>query len=116
MENKRRFPRVLKAESLSLTVTSAAHLVNQGERLYCESIDISAAGLQVVLDRFIPAESRVEIWMVLLENRRTYHLHGRITWLEGREIDGKERFNAGIQLLPVADSDFDAWLALFTEE
>ncbi len=116
MENKRRFPRVLKAESLSLTVTSAAHMVGQGERFYCESVDISPVGLQVILDHFIEKDSRVELWMVLLENRQTYQLQGRVTWLEGREEGGRERFYAGIELTPSADSDFDRWLMLFGED
>lgn len=116
MENKRRFPRLLKAESLSLTVVSAAHMVGQGERFYCESVDISPTGLQVILDHFIEKDSRVEVWMVLLENRRTYQLQGRVTWLEGREENGRERFYAGIELLPAADSDFERWLLLFSED
>lgn len=116
MHDKRRFPRRVVAESLSLTVVSAAHLIEQGERIYCESVDISAAGLQVIMDRFVAPDSRVEIWMVLLENRQTYQLEGKLTWVEGREENGRERFYAGIKLLPKADSDFDNWLALFDEE
>lgn len=116
MRDKRRFPRRFREESLSLTVTSAEHLTAQGEKLYAESIDISPAGLQVVLDRFIEKDSRVEIWMVLLGNRQVFHLHGRVSWVEGRDEEGRERFHAGVQLLPVADSDFDRWLVLFDEE
>ncbi|MFZ5756054.1 MAG: PilZ domain-containing protein [Pseudomonadota bacterium] len=116
MEDKRRFPRLLKAESLSLTVVSSAHMVQQGERLYCESVDISPVGLQVSLDHFIEKEAKVEVWLVLLDNRQTYHLHGRVSWVEGREENGRDRFYAGIQLIPAADSDFDRWLALFNDE
>ncbi|MFZ5724720.1 MAG: PilZ domain-containing protein [Pseudomonadota bacterium] len=116
MTDKRRFPRLLKAESLSLTVTSSTHMLEQGERLYCESVDISPTGLQVILDRFIEKDSKVELWMVLLENRRTYQLRGRVSWIEGRTEQGRERFYAGIQLVPAEDSDFDNWLLLFSEE
>lgn len=117
MHDKRRFPRVPKAESLSLTVVSAANLVNQGERIYCESVDVSPTGLKVIMDRFVPNESRVEIWMVMLEDRQTFQLQGKLTWVEGRdEKDGRERFYAGVQLIPVADTDFERWLALFIEE
>ena len=116
MQDKRRFPRQMRAESLSLTVVSAEHLVEQGERIYCESVDISAAGLQIILDRFVARDSRVEIWLVLLEDRQTYHLQGRISWVEGRDENGRERFHAGVQLLPTRDSDFENWLGLFSEE
>lgn len=117
MHDKRRFPRVIKAESLSLTVVSATALVAQGERIYCESVDISPTGLQVIMDRFVPRDSRVEIWLVLLENRQTYQLQGKLTWVEGREDKdtGDERFFAGIQLLPTTDSDFERWLAQFAD-
>ncbi|MFP5383161.1 MAG: PilZ domain-containing protein [Gammaproteobacteria bacterium] len=111
--NKRRFPRHPLAESLSMTVVSAAHLVEQGERLYCESVDVSPAGMQVIVDRFIEKECRVEIWFVVLEDRRTYHLKGKVTWVEARSEEGRERFHAGIKLLPADDSDFLHWLALF---
>lgn len=116
MQDKRRFPRQMKAESLSMTVVSSTHLVGQGERLYCESIDISPTGLQVSLDRFVEKDSRVEIWMVLMENRQTYQLRGKVTWVEGREEHGREVFYAGLQLLPVEDSDFERWLALFNDD
>ncbi|MFP5441694.1 MAG: PilZ domain-containing protein [Gammaproteobacteria bacterium] len=116
MSNKRRFPREQKAESLSLMVTSSAHMLNQGERLYCESVDISPTGLQVILDRLIERDSKVELWMVLLENRQTYQLRGRVTWVEGRMENGRERFHAGVQLLPAADSDFDRWLLVFDND
>ncbi len=116
MSNKRRFPRQIKAESLSLKVTASPHMLSQGERLYCESIDISPTGLQVVLDQLIERDSKVELWLVLLDNRQTYQLRGRISWVEGRTADGRERFHAGIQLQPAADTDFERWLHLFDEE
>lgn len=117
MKDKRRFPRRVQEESLSITVLSAEHMVHQGERIYCESVDVSAAGLQVILDTFVARDSRVEVWMVTLGNRQTYRLLGRISWVEGRtDVNNRERFFAGIQLLPSADSDFDRWLVLFEEE
>lgn len=68
------------------------------------------------MDRYVPRDSRVEIWLVLLENRQTFQLHGKLTWVEGRaDNDGKERFHAGVQLIPIADSDFDRWLTQFIE-
>lgn len=116
MSNKRRFPRQLKAESLSLMVTSSPHMLYQGERLYCETVDISPTGLQVILDRLIEPESKVELWMVLLENRRTYQLKARVIRVEGREVNGRERYHVGLQLLPATDSDFENWLQVFAGE
>jgi hypothetical protein len=113
--DKRRFPRVLKAESLSLTVVSANVPAGQGERIYCESVDISPTGLQVIMDRFLAKDSRVEIWLVLLEDRQTFLLQGKLTWVDVRKDSGAERFHAGIQLLPTTDSDFERWLAQFIE-
>lgn len=114
-DNKRRFPRHHRVESLSLTVVSAAHLLEQGERIYCESVDISPAGMQVILDRFVARDSRVEIWFVVLDERRTYHLQGKISWVDTREEAGRERIHAGIKVLPTDESDFLHWLALFEE-
>jgi hypothetical protein len=116
MHDKRRFPRKPRVESLSLTVVNATHLIEQGERFYAETVDMSPAGLQVVLDRFLEKDSRIEIWLVLLSTRRTLHLQGRISWLEVREEDGQDRYHAGVQLLPAKDSDFDTWLALFDQD
>lgn len=116
MRDQRRFPRRFQEESLSLTVLSAEHLTAQGEKIYCASVDISPVGLQVSMERFIEKESRVEIWMVLLGNRQTFHLQGKVTWVEAREEHGRETWYAGVQLLPVPDSDFDRWLALFDDE
>lgn len=113
MNNKRRFPRRPTAESLSLTVVSADKLAEPGERIYCESVDISPVGLQVTLDRPLLKNSKVEIWMVLLGNRQTLHLHGRISW-QGLPPEGNTgQYRIGIELLPVAESDFGRWLTLF---
>lgn len=115
-ENKRRFPRKPLAESLSLTVVSAAHLNGQGERLYCESIDVSPAGMQVRMTRQLESGSRVEIWFVHLEDRRTYFLKGRVTWSRSagvEEAQSAEHYHAGIELHPADDSDFLLWLTLF---
>lgn len=117
MKDKRRFPRRFQEESLSITVLSAEHMVQQGERIYCESVDISPAGLQVILEKFVARDSRVEIWLVALGTRQTYRLLGRVSWVDGRiDENGRERFFAGLQLLPAADSDFDRWLMLFEED
>lgn len=115
-ENKRRFPRTPLAESLSLTVVSAAHLTEQGERLYCESVDVSPVGMQVRMDRLLEHGSRVEIWFVHLEDRRTYFLKGRVSWARpatGEADNPAGNFHAGVELYPSDDSDFLLWLTLF---
>lgn len=116
MNNKRRFPRRPTAESLSLTVLSSDQLAAPDERIYCESVDISPVGLQVTLDRPVPQDSKVEIWMVLLGNRQTLHLHGRISWVGERGKNDRRPFSVGIELMPVADSDFARWLTLFEDD
>lgn len=114
MHDKRRYPRVIKAESLSLTPIATGPQASPPGRVYCESVDISPLGLQVIMDAFLPRDSRVEIWLVLLENRQTFQLQGKLTWVETRRDQlGVERVHAGVQLLPVPDSDFERWLIQF---
>ena len=117
MHDKRRFPRLMKAESLSLTVIAAPGVAAaQGEKFYCESVDVSAAGLRVIADRDVAGDTRVEIWLVLLEDRETFLLQGKVSWCEpAKDEQGEARYLLGVQLLPVADSDFDRWAAKFLE-
>ncbi len=116
MKNNRRFPRRPAVESLSLTVLSSDQLAAPGERIYCESVDISPVGLQVMIDRLIPQDNKVEIWMVMLDSRQTLHLHGRVSWVGGPRKNDHGPFAVGIELLPVADSDFARWLTLFEDD
>ena len=49
-KDKRRHPRLMREETLSVRPLSADHGAARQDAIYCSTVDMSAAGLQVQLD------------------------------------------------------------------
>lgn len=80
MDN-RRYPRIHREESLSLTLLPArSSSVSQEDRLYLTTHDVSLAGISVELPAPIRPNTDVELWIALLEEHGTYHLYGTVAW------------------------------------
>ncbi|MZR64043.1 PilZ domain-containing protein [Alcanivorax sp. DP30] len=80
MEN-RRYPRIHREESLSLTLLPARSTsVSREDRLYLTTQDVSVAGISVELPSPIRPDTDVELWVALLEEHGTYHLYGTVAW------------------------------------
>lgn len=114
IQDNRRYPRVLREDSLSLTpIDPARGSLARTPALYASTVDISAAGMQVHITEPLPIRQQVDIWIVMADELGTFHLKGKINRiLELDDPDEPEGFLAGIELLDDSP-DMRAWRELF---
>lgn len=77
-----------------------------GELRYGQARDISANGLQLVLDRPLVVGSILAIWVEASEEQR-FQLTGEVRWV--RQFEGTERYLVGFQLLESDDTSILEW-------
>ena len=117
-EEKRRHERLLREEILSIKlIAPPSDYVHQGEAIYCSTRDLSASGMQITLNTELNTDQEVDIWIVLLENKGTFHLTGTINWIRPQtdvHTEGGE-WLAGIELNHDSE-DLPQWQSLFSEK
>lgn len=113
---KRRFPRIPREEILSIKlIAPPTEFAHQGESLYCSTVDVSAKGMQIHLNDPLDVGQELDIWIVLLEDRGTFHLAGRISWIrEQSDTEEPGKWLAGLELLEDGEH-MVGWKDLFQE-
>jgi hypothetical protein len=107
--DKRRYPRLMREETLSIRPVGGTHGEPLRDAIYCSTVDMSAAGLQVRLDKPLPAHQLLDMWIAMLDDLGTYHLQGKVNWVRQ---EGEEGLVAGIQVLDSSE-DLRGWQDLF---
>lgn len=77
----------------------------------CSSLDISANGLQVRMDKPVPIGSILRLCAQFRDNRRSLYLVGEVKWL--REEDGQ--YCIGFALFESEQTDIIAWKELIAQ-
>ena len=109
-KDKSRHPRLMREETLSVRPLSADHGAVRQDAIYCSTVDMSAAGLQVQLDNALPEGQLVDIWIAMLDDLGTYHLDGRVNWVRKSDQGGVV---AGIEVLDSSEN-LRGWQDLFS--
>lgn len=92
-----------KAKELKIkSVDGAPELANR--EIQGNTVDISASGLQIVLDCNIPSGTTIEVWITPEDDKMRYHLAGMVRW--SSEVKSDE-FHIGILLLGREDIETD---------
>jgi len=114
IRDNRRYPRVLREDSLSLTpIDPTRGSLASTPAIYSSTVDISVGGMQVHITDPLPIRQQVDIWIVMADDLGTYHLKGRINRIvELDDPDEPEGFLAGIELLDDSP-DMRTWRELF---
>lgn len=114
IRDNRRYPRVLREDSLSLTPIDPTRSSLVGTpAIYSSTVDISVGGMQVYITEPLPIRQQVDIWIVMADDLGTYHLKGKINRIvELDDPDEPEGFLAGIELLDDSP-DMRTWRELF---
>lgn len=113
-KDNRREPRIIREDTLSLRLIDNERIAPQPDAgFYCSTVDISASGMQILLNEALPIEQLVEIWIVLADNLGTFNLIGKISRVtEQDETDEPDCFLTGVQLQNHSP-DIRAWRELF---
>lgn len=114
---KRRHPRIPREEILSIKlIAPPTEFAYQGEPLYCSTEDVSAEGMRIHVNHELESGQEVDIWIVLLDQRGTFHLTGEITWIQPASEDNSAgNWVAGVALLDESEH-LHEWRALFLDE
>ena len=84
-----------------------------GKTLDGSTIDVSASGLRIVLNRPIKMDSVLDVWVNLKDQNKKYFLTGNVRWCNETEVGGA--YQIGVVLRERTDTvtDLSSWQALF---
>lgn len=111
-DHKQRGETRLELEATIFIEVLAADDRSAGEVIMCNSLDLSANGLQVVLDEDIPAGSILRL-CVDLPDAAPLFLVGEVKWK--RPDTEADAFRLGFLLFEADDSDILRWKKLVAE-
>jgi hypothetical protein len=109
-QERRRFRRSLREERLFVQITKGADEQLKDRTFPCSTLDVSAEGLRLLVDRPLQAGAPIELWVEVTGREGKYFLSGEVRWV--RETDAGHL--AGIALSPRNGDDLMAWRALFS--
>lgn len=82
-----------------------------GKNIACESINISADGIQVLLKDHAPVDTELDIWISIPKSKqKTFHLTATICWIKPNKEE--TAFQAGLDVTLSAKNDLDTWYQL----
>jgi Tfp pilus assembly protein PilZ len=115
---KRKHPRIPREEILSIKlIAPPTEFAYQGEPLYCSTEDVSAEGMRIHVNHELEPDQAVDIWIVLLDQRGTFHLTGEVSWIQpASELEESAgQWVAGVALLDESEH-LREWRELFLED
>ena len=80
--------------------------------LYCTTVDISAAGLQLKLKQALETGERIDIVIHVPGHKDSFHLRGETRW--NASVKSDKSFLLGIEIEGEDSRDISAWRKLFT--
>jgi hypothetical protein len=109
-QERRRHRRLLREERLFVQIASVGSEPEATERTFpCSTLDVSAEGLRLLLDRPLEIGCSIELWVEVTGRQGKYFLAGQVRWVTSTP----EGHLAGIALAPRSGDDLMAWRALF---
>lgn len=113
-EDRRADPRIeLRADLTVKIVFSSTAPSLLGKNLDSKTVDISASGLRISLDRPIEIDSVLDVWVTMKKQNKKYFLTGNVRWCN--ETDQLGVYHAGVVLRERTDTitDLGSWRKYF---
>jgi hypothetical protein len=113
-DDRRAHPRFEQTEDMSLKIVfSSENPGLLGKTMDGATLDVSAGGLRLALDRPIKVDSVLDVWVTLKGQKRKYFLTGNVRWCN--ESDKPGIYQIGVVLRERTDTvtDLTSWQALF---
>jgi len=108
--NRRTSTRHDQQEVLSLTIISTSQNPELlGKKFNGSTVDISATGLRIKLHSMLPADSTINMLIVLKDDSNEFFLTGKVRWC--REIEAEDTYQAGVVLQGIinTETDYQRW-------
>lgn len=111
---RRRHRRLKQKQRLFVQIIESEQVpALRGKTIYCSSVDVSAGGLQIELDRDAPPGCVLDLWVEVKGRRGRFFLSGAVRWCSVDEARGK--YQVGIEIhAGDATQELD-WATLFCE-
>jgi len=110
-EDRRKYSRLRKEEKAVIRRLDGHDEEAITTAIYCKTVDVSAAGMQVRLKPELKPGEPVDIIINMEGYSGTFHLLGTTKWC--RHLQGEDDCLAGIELLQAERSDFTSWRQVF---
>ncbi len=111
-EDERASARFEKDCTIFVELESASENNPESKIVICNSLDLSAGGLQLVLDRSIPKGNILRLCLDI-KGRDLIFVVAQVMWL--KRNDETKDFNFGLMLLNSEGTDFDHWQLAISE-
>ena len=84
-----------------------------GKTLDGATLDVSASGMRIMLNRPIKIDSVLDVWVNLKEQNKKYFLTGNVRWCNETEVGGN--YQIGLVLRERTDTvtDLSSWQDIF---
>lgn len=94
-------------------VFSSDHPELLGRKISGETLDVSATGLRIEIDKQLKIDSVLDVWVTLKDTNRKYFLTGNVRWVA--EADRAEAYQTGVVLRERSDTvtDLASWQSVF---
>ena len=108
--NRRSDNRHEQQEALSLTIIFTSQNPGLlGKTLQGSTVDISASGLRIMLKSALPAESTIDMSIVLKGDAEKYFLSGKVRWCREMVEEGTYQIGIVLQDLINTETDYKRW-------
>lgn len=97
-----------KASKLKIVFTSETPGL-LGKTLAGSTVDISASGLQITLNTAVPADSTMDVRVILDGDPKEYFLSSKVRWCKESDQEGKYNVGLALQDLFNTETDYDSW-------
>lgn len=82
-----------------------------GQNIPCESVNISADGIQVVLKDHLPVGTTLDLWVSIPKSKlKTFHLVATLCWI--KPTRDEKAYRAGLEVSETDQADLEKWYSL----
>lgn len=109
-QERRTDKRIIRTEAFSLKIIFTSENPGLlGKSLYGSTIDISASGLRLALQKQLPVDSTIDVVVILKGSPKQYFLSGKVRWC--KKADDKNNYHVGVALQDLinTETDYKAW-------
>ena len=113
-EERRADKRFDKSEEISLKIVfSSENPGLLGKTMSGETLDVSASGLRISMEREIKIDSVLDVWVTLHDQNKKYFLTGNVRWCRPSETGNS--YQVGLVLRERTDTvtDLVSWQKVF---
>ncbi|MDE2090439.1 MAG: PilZ domain-containing protein [Gammaproteobacteria bacterium] len=110
-DERRKYARLRREEKAVIRRLNGQDEEEITTAIYCKTVDVSAAGMQVRLKPELKPGEPVDIIINMEGYSGTFHLLGATKWC--RHLQGEEECLVGIELMDAERSDFISWRQVF---